>query len=67
MYNYKLLYMKPYLWRVSRAGRERLPFSSTWFHPPIIEQFVLFSEGPLYCLCTVSLTDFNHSYFELRD
>ena len=34
--------MKPYLWRVSRAGRERLPFSSTWFHPPIIEQFVHF-------------------------
>ena len=67
MYNYKLLYMKPYLWRVSRAGRERLPFSSTWFHPPIIEQFVLFSEGPLYCLCTVSLTDFDHSYLELRD
>ena len=73
VYNYKLLYMNPYLWRVSRAApvsradRERLPFSSTWFHPPIIVQFDLFSEGPLYCLCTISLTDLVHSYLELRD
>ena len=65
IYNHKLLCMKPYLWRVSRTGRVRLPFSSTWFHPPIIKQFVLFSEGPFYCLCTVSLTDLVHSYLEL--
>ena len=52
---------------VSRADRERLPFSSTWFHPPIIIQFDLFSDGPLNCLCTISLTDLVHSYLELRD
>ena len=39
---------------MSRAGRERLPFSSTWFHPLIIIQFDLFSESPstslfMYC------------------
>ena len=65
LYNHKLLYTKPYLWQVYCA--ERLPFSSIWFHPTIIKQFVLFLEGPLYCLFTVSLTDFVHSYLELRD
>ena len=53
--------------RMIYAGRERLPFSSTWFHPQIIKEFDLFSEGPLSCLCTVSLTDLVHSYLELRD
>ena len=67
VYNYKLLYMLTYLWWVSRAGREPLPFSIIWFHPPIIKQFDLFSECPLYCLCTVSLTELVHSYVELRD
>ena len=59
--------MKPYLRRVSRAGRERLPFSRTWFNPSIIKQFVLFSDGQLNCLCTVILTEFVHSDLELRD
>ena len=44
-----------------------LSFSNHMFHPPIIKQFDLFSEGPLYCLCTVSLTDLVRSYLELRD
>ena len=44
----KSSYTKPYLWQVSRT--ERLPFSSIWFHPSIIKQFILFSGGPLYCL-----------------